>query len=194
MDTDAAAFAEFYSSASDDCLRVVLAAVRDRQAAEDLVAEAFTRAWASWRKVSRHPAPRAWVVRTALNTHRSWWRRHRREAGLQQKLNADGVPAEVISDTHYPAACVDRQAMTQDMASVITLGPQVPDEYAFVIHPAAIPSGSKLLLDVTHPTVTSGGITATTGGVGDRLWGLGAHSKDVSVSAGMGLVYDSGNC
>jgi hypothetical protein len=115
-------------------------------------------------------------------------------AGLQQKLTTDGVPAEVITDTHYPAACVDRVAMTQDMASVITLGPQVPDEYAFVIHPAAIPSGSKLLLDVTHPTVTSGGITATTGGVGDRLWGLGVDSKDVSVSAGMGLVYDSGNC
>ena len=62
MDTDAAAFAEFYSSASDDCLRVVLATVRDRQTAEDLVAEAFARAWASWRKVSRHPAPRAWAA------------------------------------------------------------------------------------------------------------------------------------
>lgn len=79
MDTDAAAFAEFYSRASDDCLRVVLATVRDRQTAEDLVAEAFARAWASWRKVGRHPAPRAWVVRTALNTHRSWWRRQQRE-------------------------------------------------------------------------------------------------------------------
>jgi hypothetical protein len=116
-------------------------------------------------------------------------------AGLQQKLNADGVPAEVITDTHYPAVCVDREAMTQDMASVITLGPKVPDGYAFVIHPATIPSGSKLLLDVTHPTtVTSGGTITTTGGVGDRLWGLGAGSKDFSVSAAMGLVYDSSNC
>jgi hypothetical protein len=116
-------------------------------------------------------------------------------AGLQQKLNADGVPAEVITDAHYPAACVDRQAMTHDMASVITLGPKVPDGYAFVIHPATIPSGSKLLFDVTDPTtVTSGGTVATNGGVGDRLWALGAASKDFSVSAGMGLVYDSGNC
>ena len=79
MDRDAAAFALFYEGARDDCLRVVLASVRDRQAAEDMVAEAFTRAWASWRKVSRHPAPRAWVVRTALNAHASWWRQHRRE-------------------------------------------------------------------------------------------------------------------
>jgi hypothetical protein len=117
-------------------------------------------------------------------------------AGLQQKLNADGVPAEVITDVHYPASCVNYAAMREDMASVITLGPGVPDGYAFVIHPAAVPSGSKLLLDVTHnTTVTSGGGTTTGGGVGDRLWGFGAGSKDgMSVSAGMGLAYADGNC
>jgi RNA polymerase sigma factor (sigma-70 family) len=95
VDTDAAAFAAFYSSASDDCLRVLMATVRDRQIAEDLVAEAFTRAWASWPKVSRHPAPRAWVVRTALNTHRSWWQRHRREVIVADlDAAATGPPAE----------------------------------------------------------------------------------------------------
>jgi RNA polymerase sigma-70 factor (ECF subfamily) len=50
--------------------------------AQDLVAEAFARAWASWRRVSRHPAPRTWVVRTALNPTVSSWRRHRRELPL----------------------------------------------------------------------------------------------------------------
>jgi DNA-directed RNA polymerase specialized sigma24 family protein len=39
-------FAEFYVSAKDDCLRAVLATTGDVQAAEDLVAEAFARAWA----------------------------------------------------------------------------------------------------------------------------------------------------
>jgi len=72
-------FSEFYSAFRDDCLRIVLVNVGDRQLAEDLVAEAFTRAWMSWRKVREHPAPRAWVVRTALNAHVSWWRRRRRE-------------------------------------------------------------------------------------------------------------------
>jgi RNA polymerase sigma-70 factor (ECF subfamily) len=75
-------FTEFYTSAKDDCLRIVLVSVNDRPLAEDLVAEAFTRAWMSWRKVSRHPAPRAWVVRTALNLRVSWWRRRRREIAL----------------------------------------------------------------------------------------------------------------
>jgi DNA-directed RNA polymerase specialized sigma24 family protein len=62
-------FAEFYQTSRDGCLRAVYASVGDRLLAEELVAEAYARAWASWRKVSRHPAPPAWVVRTALNTH-----------------------------------------------------------------------------------------------------------------------------
>jgi len=80
-------FKEFYQAGRDVCLRAVLVSVGDRQLAEDLVAEAFTRAWASWPKVSRHPAPRAWIVRTALNTRVSWWRRKRKEVGLE-----DGAP------------------------------------------------------------------------------------------------------
>jgi DNA-directed RNA polymerase specialized sigma24 family protein len=58
-------FAEFYRRSADECLRAVLVSVGDLDRAQDLVAEAFARAWASWRTVSRHPAPAAWVVRTA---------------------------------------------------------------------------------------------------------------------------------
>ena len=87
-------FTEFYTSAKDDCLRIVLVSVGDRPLAEDLVAEAFTRAWMSWRTVRDHPSPRAWVVRTALNVHVSWWRRRRRE------VLADGgsVPPSPAAD------------------------------------------------------------------------------------------------
>jgi RNA polymerase sigma-70 factor (sigma-E family) len=90
-------FAEFYRSAKDDCLRAVYAACADLALAEDLTSEAFARAYASWRKVSVHPAPRAWVVRTALNTRVSWWRRRRREvaweAGLDPARNGPDGPA-----------------------------------------------------------------------------------------------------
>ena len=75
-------FQEFYQANRDACLRAVLAGVGDRQLAEDLVAEAFTRAWTSWHRVSRHPAPTAWIVRTAFNTRISWWRRRRGEVAL----------------------------------------------------------------------------------------------------------------
>jgi RNA polymerase sigma-70 factor (sigma-E family) len=75
-------FAEFYAAAWDDCLRIVVVSVGNRALGEDLVAEAFTRAWASWRKVRGLAEPRAWVIRSALNAHVSWWRRHRREVAL----------------------------------------------------------------------------------------------------------------
>jgi hypothetical protein len=41
VDHDCAGFTEFYRSTRDDCLRAVFASVGDRQAAEDLVAEAL---------------------------------------------------------------------------------------------------------------------------------------------------------
>jgi len=74
-------FAEFYRRSRDDCLRAVLISTGDRDRAQDLVGdtEAFARACTSWAAVSRHPAPQAWVVRTALNANVSRWRRRRRE-------------------------------------------------------------------------------------------------------------------
>jgi RNA polymerase sigma-70 factor (sigma-E family) len=74
----------------------VLITVGDRELAEDLVAEAFTRAWRAWRTVRQHPAARAWIVRTALNTHISWWRRRRREITLaryEDRADASPQPA-----------------------------------------------------------------------------------------------------
>ena len=79
MGTQRLDFAEFYREVKNECLFTVLVSVGDRDTAQDLVDEAFARAWASWRTVSRHPAPAAWVVRTALNASISRWRRRRRE-------------------------------------------------------------------------------------------------------------------
>ena len=81
-------FAEFYAARKDACLRALVAGGTDRAAAEEAVAEAFARAWASWPKVSRHPAPSAWVIRTAMNHHVSRWRRMRREVALTPEVAA----------------------------------------------------------------------------------------------------------
>jgi RNA polymerase sigma-70 factor (sigma-E family) len=88
-------FAEFYRDSCDDCLRTVLVSVGDRDRAQDLVDEAFARAFASWRTVSGHPAPAAWVVRTALNANISWWRRRHREVPVPDPgLVADPAAAD----------------------------------------------------------------------------------------------------
>ena len=70
MSHDQAEFAEFFQASWDPCMRAVMASTGSAQLAEDQLAEAFARAWASWRKVSRHPAPQA------------WWRRRSRELPL----------------------------------------------------------------------------------------------------------------
>jgi RNA polymerase sigma factor (sigma-70 family) len=84
MGTQHEDFADFYRRSKDECLFTVLVSVGNRDTAQELVAEAFARAWASWRTVSRHPAPKAWVVRTALNVNISWWRRRRREVSVAE--------------------------------------------------------------------------------------------------------------
>jgi len=86
-------FAEFYSRFKDECLVTVLVSVGDHDTAQELVAEAFARAWASWPKVGGHPAPEAWVVRTALNAGISRWRRRRREVPVADAGSVAGLAA-----------------------------------------------------------------------------------------------------
>jgi RNA polymerase sigma-70 factor (ECF subfamily) len=97
-------FAEFYAAVRDDCLRIVLISVGDRQHAEDLVAEAFTKAWMTWRKVRQHPVPQAWIIRTALNAHVSWWRRHGREEPLAGYDETAATPQHLAPDSSLLAA------------------------------------------------------------------------------------------
>ncbi len=85
---DKAEFAEFFAASWDPCLRAVAATTGNMTLAEDQTAEAFARAWACWRKVSHHPAPRAWVVRAALNAGASWWHRRSKETAL----TSDDIP------------------------------------------------------------------------------------------------------
>jgi RNA polymerase sigma factor (sigma-70 family) len=115
VDIDSAGFAEFYETARDDCLRAVFASVGDLHASEDLVAEAFARAWARWRTVGRHPSPQAWVVRTALNARVSWWRRYRREVTLPDLPTGQPDSIATIANTWVDGsgagAAVDRDLM-----------------------------------------------------------------------------------
>jgi RNA polymerase sigma factor (sigma-70 family) len=96
-------FAEFFAASWDPCLRAVAASTGNMTLAEDQTAEAFARAWASWRKVSHHPAPRAWVVHTALNVGASWWHRRSKEMALNShdaaaaENQGAGVDAAVLT-------------------------------------------------------------------------------------------------
>jgi RNA polymerase sigma-70 factor (sigma-E family) len=104
---DRVEFADFYKASWDPCLRAVAASLADPRLAEDLVAEAFAKAWVSWREVRDHPAPRAWVVRTALNTGVSWWRRRRREVMMTGR---EPGPPETTNDAAGPPGAVGMDA------------------------------------------------------------------------------------
>lgn len=104
MDEVQREFAEFYAAAWDDCLRIVIVSVGNRTLGEDLAAEAFTKAWASWRKVRHLEEPRAWIVRCALNAHVSWWRRRRREVTLGSHGDTAAMSQDPVLDSSLVAA------------------------------------------------------------------------------------------
>ena len=110
-------FAEFYRASRDSCLKAVTAVVGDRQLAEELVAEAFARAWTSWGKVRWHAAPRGWVVRTALNAGVSWWRR-RREVPL---ANYDAAAPADASGGVDPALMAALRRLSARQREVLAL-------------------------------------------------------------------------
>jgi RNA polymerase sigma-70 factor, ECF subfamily len=77
---DADGFDEFYCATSARLLRFGYAVCGDLTEAQDLVQEAYTRAWQHWRTVTGHPNPEGWLrlVVTRLATDRlrriSRWR------------------------------------------------------------------------------------------------------------------------
>jgi RNA polymerase sigma factor (sigma-70 family) len=83
----------FYRASKDRCLRAVVATTMDLDRAEDCTAEAFLRALQHWERVRGHPAPEAWVVRTATNVHRDRYRRRLRLQRLLPVLAVEQPPA-----------------------------------------------------------------------------------------------------
>ena len=118
MGHEQAEFADFYRANRDSCLKAVTAVIGDGLLAEELVAEAFARAWMSWGKVGRHAAPRAWVVRTALNLGVSWWRRRHREVPL---ADHDAAASACMTDGVDPAVIAALQRLPTRQREVLAL-------------------------------------------------------------------------
>jgi len=87
-------FAEFFAATRHGAFRAVYAATGSRAGAEDAVAEAYARGYADWPRLREHPEPVAWILRTALNAHRSVWRRLRREVLGQAPPDRASPPTE----------------------------------------------------------------------------------------------------
>lgn len=75
-------FADCYYASYGRLAAQLNAYLGDAAAAEDVVQEAFLRAWQRWNKISDYQDPVAWIRRVAWNLATSRWRRIAREARL----------------------------------------------------------------------------------------------------------------
>ena len=105
-------FDEFYAGSVRRVSGYVYALTGDRAETEDLVQEAYARAWQQWARVREHGDPEAWVRTVAYRVRVSRWRRltagmraHRRHGAAPDvpELSVDYVA--IISALHrLPAA------------------------------------------------------------------------------------------
>jgi RNA polymerase sigma-70 factor, ECF subfamily len=67
-------------------VRSLSVACGDREAAADAVQDAFTRAYARWRRISRYDHPASWIRHVALNRLRDHFRHERRGTTVNARL------------------------------------------------------------------------------------------------------------
>ncbi|MGN9812170.1 SigE family RNA polymerase sigma factor [Micromonospora sp. BQ11] len=89
---DATSFDEFYRSTARRMLRYGYAVVGDYTEAQDLVQEAYARAWRQWGRLTTHPAPEAWLRLVIARLATDRWRRL---TGWRTALSRTGPPGVV---------------------------------------------------------------------------------------------------
>jgi RNA polymerase sigma-70 factor (ECF subfamily) len=85
-------FDGFYAAHFQSLTIQLYAYTNDLSAAQDVVQEAFCRAFARWPRVSGLDDPLAWVRRVAWNVATSQWRRARTAAQFVRKHREEHVP------------------------------------------------------------------------------------------------------
>ncbi|MEU5563415.1 SigE family RNA polymerase sigma factor [Micromonospora musae] len=84
-------FDEIYRHHFQSLVVQLYAFVGDMSEAQDLVQEAFSRAWPRWDRIARYDDPLAWVRRVAWNAAASRWRRLRTARLFQQRQRQEVV-------------------------------------------------------------------------------------------------------
>ncbi|OAR26141.1 RNA polymerase [Streptomyces sp. ERV7] len=99
-------FEEFYAHSVKDLVGQVYLMTGDLHEAQDVVQEAFVRAWGRRARLRREAGPEAWIRTVAWRLAVSRWRRGRR-AGEAWRLHSGGHPGAAHGPDPSSVALVD---------------------------------------------------------------------------------------
>jgi RNA polymerase sigma-70 factor (ECF subfamily) len=137
----AARFEEFYERERAGLVALVHALCRGSQpaVAEDIVQDAFVRAYEHWSQIADYDRPDLWIRRVAINLTTSRYRRLRTEGRLLGRITGDGSePLGLRDDTAALLAALKRlprrqmqvlalryvdEMSTEDIAEVLGMAP-----------------------------------------------------------------------
>lgn len=136
-------FEAFYTAAYGRLVGQLLVVTGSLPEAEDVVQEAFVRAYRRWHTVRDYDLPEAWVRRVALNLAVSGLRRARRRTALLVRLRPAAVPAGLS---------VEAVALTQTLRKL-----PLRDREALALHHVVGLSVQEIAdqLDVPVGTITA---------------------------------------
>jgi len=102
------AFEPWVAARGAALLRLAIALTGDRADADDVVAEALSRALVRWDRISRADDVDAYVRRMVVNAHTSRWRRFRRREQPVAQVWAPGTAAQTPGPEAAGEAAADR--------------------------------------------------------------------------------------
>ncbi|WP_117211401.1 SigE family RNA polymerase sigma factor [Allorhizocola rhizosphaerae] len=104
-------FDEFYAATFQSLRSQLYAYLGDRAEAQDVVQEAYCRAFARWKRISTYDDPVAWVRRVAWNLATSRFRKQRSATTFlrrQREQHADGPSPDRVALVRALAAIPER--------------------------------------------------------------------------------------
>jgi RNA polymerase sigma-70 factor, ECF subfamily len=143
------AFDELYAVTRERLTDQLTALAGDRSEAQDLVQEAFVRAWIRWDTVSAYDDPEGWIRRVAYNLGVSRWRKARRLLLLPSPAGVLPSAAGLVSDGSSiggPGESIGVIAALQTLP--------VPERRAVVLHHVAGLSVEEVAAEVGSPVGT----------------------------------------
>lgn len=93
---DSDEFDAFYRGTAQRLLRYAYGLTTDAAEAQDLVQEAYARAWPRWRRLRGYGDPEAWLRLVVTRLATDWWRRSkvRRDVAAAQRPPAPAPPPD----------------------------------------------------------------------------------------------------